>query len=500
MSKAWLRGGMVSLCLLFAGAVVAEPTEEVGVEALRAQAQAQGAVRVIVRLREGHVPEAWLGAAQGAEQRQRIGRAQALVLERLGRSPALDERRFQTLPYLALAASPEELDALAASDLVAEVLPDRVVRRALADSVPHVGAPTAWNLGYAGAGQVIAILDDGVAKDHPFLAGKVVEEACYLMPLAGRDAARDACPDGDSTVGPGAAVPPEACADGCAHGTHVAGIAAGRGAEDEPSGVARDADLIAVRVLDSAGRGLESDLLMGLEFIYDLRETHPVAAINMSLSGDVYTGACDHRGGPVRAMFEQLRAAGIAPVVATGNNAAFGAIGFPSCLSSAIAVGAIARADDIVPIYSNNATMVDLLAPGGTEQAPIVSSLPGGGFGGFYGTSMAAPHVAGAFAIMRSRYPEADLETLLLWLKLTGRPVEELLSGSSIVNPRIGMATAIEADSVAPDAPTYDRLMGTTETHTERSGSGCTLRGGRPDPLLPLLLLMAAVWLVRRRA
>jgi subtilisin family serine protease len=90
--------------------------------------------------------------------------------------------------------------------------------------------------GASGTGQTVAILDSGVDKNHPFLAGKIISEACYSTTSS---SSTSVCPGGVGTsTAPGSGVP--CLLDGCEHGTHVAGIAAGKGTSF--SGVARDAD------------------------------------------------------------------------------------------------------------------------------------------------------------------------------------------------------------------------------------------------------------------
>src|SRR6185312_8558092 len=106
-----------------------------------------------------------------------------------------------------------------------------------------VGAPTAWGLGASGLGWSIAVLDTGVDKTHPFLAGKVVSEACYGTNMAG---VASTCPGSVDTTAVGSGVPCPAGVHGCEHGTHLAGIAAGHRAS--LSGVARDASIIAIKV------------------------------------------------------------------------------------------------------------------------------------------------------------------------------------------------------------------------------------------------------------
>ena len=119
---------------------------------------------------------------------------------------------------------------------------DPIVRPTLETSVPLIQGDQVWEQGVDGSGTMIAVLDTGVDSAHPFLAGKVVEEACYSTSQPGLS--QSLCPSGaNEQIGAGAATP--CTLTGCEHGTHVAGIAAG--GSSDPShpfpGVAKGAEL-----------------------------------------------------------------------------------------------------------------------------------------------------------------------------------------------------------------------------------------------------------------
>lgn len=212
-----------------------------------AQARTRGSARVIIRLDLPTLPEALLGAAQTAAQRASIARTQAGVLARLGGAHSSTSRRFSSVPYLALQVDESDVHALAAFPEVTEIHIDALAAPSLAQSTAIVGAINAWSAGYTGAGYTIAILDSGVDKTDPFLAGKVVSEACFSNTDASFPSA-SVCPGGvSSTIAAGSGEP---CPfSGCEHGTHVAGIAAGAGSFF--SGVARDAAIISIQVFSS---------------------------------------------------------------------------------------------------------------------------------------------------------------------------------------------------------------------------------------------------------
>jgi subtilisin family serine protease len=108
---------------------------------------------------------------------------------------------------------------------------------------------------------------------------------------------------------------------------------------------------------------------------------------------------------------------GIATTVAAGNNGATNALSSPACISSAVSVGATTKSD-VVAAYSNAASFLSLFAPGDS----ITSSSVGGGYTVASGTSMAAPHVAATWAVLRQAAPTATVSQVLSTLQSTGLP------------------------------------------------------------------------------
>src|SRR5262245_58264706 len=423
-------------------------------QAIRDRVLREGSVRVIVQLRlpsGPHVPEGRLPSqAAVLAQRVEIGATQASLIARLAGSRHRVLHQYRTVPFVALEVDRGAVAILDASGAeVRRVVEDRLVAPVLAQSVPLVQGDIAWDFGYDGSGQVIAILDSGVDKTHPFLAGKVVSEACY--------ASSGDCPNGTSNqIGDGAAVPCPFDPYACVHGTHVAGIAAGAGSTF--SGVAKGAHLIAIQVFHSSttdcipffenvpcARAYSSDIGAGLERVYDLRSQYAIAAANLSLGGGAFTSTCDDEEPQITAQINNLRSVGISTVVASGNEGNTDALAFPACVSSAVSVGSTTKSDAISS-FSNVASFLSLLAPGSS----INSSVPGGGFEVLDGTSMAAPHVAGAWAILQHATPGATVSQVLTTLQQTGLPITDFRDPSLIAKPRIQIAAALGIQLPAP--------------------------------------------------
>lgn len=433
----------VTAAVLPFGGVAQDVTPVAGAQTVREKASRVGVIRVIARLSQRAVPEgvALAGAALEAAQRDLGNR----MIQRGANyaAPVAD------LPLIVFEMRREQVEALLASGKLAAIQEDVIDRAFLAQSVPLVSAPQAWNNGARGAGQAIAILDTGVDRTHPFFGGRVVSEVCFSSNSASQGATT-VCPNGQTTqVGAGAAAP---CAvAGCDHGTHVAGIAAGNGSG--LSGVAPDAQLIAVQVFsrftdqvggpqNCANSGLASpcvltflsDQIRGLRRVQALAGTFNIAAANMSLGGGSFAAACD--GDLRKGVIDQLRSLGIATVIASGNAGLTNGVGAPGCISTAVTVGSTTKAD-VVSGFSNSAALIDLLAPGSNINA----SVTGGGFGFKSGTSMATPHVAGAFAAIASGAPGATVGAIENALAATGQPITD--GRNNLTRPRIDVADAL---------------------------------------------------------
>lgn len=231
----------------------------------------------------------------------------------------------------------------------------------------------------------VAVIDTGIDLDHP-----------ELNVVGGTD-----CSGG----GPFNASCSEGGDDDNDHGTHVAGTIAAIDDGDGVVGVAPGARLYAVKVLKSNGSGWVSGIVAGIDWVAERADIIEVA--NMSLGGAGFSQAED----------DAIQGAvnkGVAFAVAAGNSDDDAGNYSPAQFDNVLTVSALADSDgavggvwqatcrddqeDTLADFSNWGSAVQIAAPG----VCILSTLPGGGYGTFSGTSMASPHAAGALALLAS--------------------------------------------------------------------------------------------------
>ncbi|MDO8281669.1 MAG: S8 family serine peptidase [Thermodesulfovibrionia bacterium] len=374
---------------------------------------------------------------------------------------------YSTLPLLAMSVTLDSLIALEADPNVTRISEDRIVKTTLNNTVNIIGADAAWAAGYTGEGWYVAILDTGIRKSHQMFTGKNIVEACFANGQELSDT-RGHCPNGlNEMIASGAAAHHPSNFEGYDHGTHVAGIATG----NAPilKGVAKDSDIIDVQVFSRfSGQGVnecngvdycviafDSDVIKGLDYVYSIRGSYSIAAVNMSLSGESFSDqtSCDTTYAEYKLAIDNLRSADIATIVSSGNDGFCDGISAPACVSSAIAVGAVAD-NNAEAWFSNwHPELLDLWAPG----VDIYSSTGAAdnSYASWSGTSMAAPHAAGTWAILKDENPAATVDAVLNTLSSTGAFVTAsdkipVCSGPMTEERRIQLGDALGVDPLAP--------------------------------------------------
>jgi serine protease len=234
-----------------------------------------------------------------------------------------------------------------------------------------MGAPRGWASTPRGAGVVVAVIDTGVAVVEDLDAARILDGASFV---------------------PGVT----SWADDNGHGTHVAGtIAQATNNGVGVAGVAPEAQILPVKVLSADGVGSSAQIAAGIDWAVD----QGADVINLSLGGS-YSAA-------IHVAVKKARDRGVLVVAAAGNTGREG-VSWPGALSEAIGVSAVGPDGTLAP-YSSWGQGVDLAAPGGDKTRPGGGVLQdtivrGGGhaYTELQGTSMAAPHVAGAAAVLLS--------------------------------------------------------------------------------------------------
>ena len=424
---------------------------------LSAIARNEGTVRVILQVSVPNIralTQAAVGAKTAAVAAQTdvqlagaIDQAVRLELAPLAGMQHTVHRVYQSIPFMALETSEQALTALERSLGIIGIEEDRLFRPFLNKSTKQIGADKAWDLGFEGDGFYVAILDTGLLASHEAFSGKDIVQACFATSVSGTGGD---CPNGQATdtTSPDAARPYPSNFAAFEHGTHVTGIACGSSPDPGVNltgdlwrfqglfGVAREADIIAIQVfhkvldcnnLDSELRRPSDclitssfDVLGGLLHVFSLRTTYNIAAVNMSLGGGKFDNqsTCDSDSPSVKAAIDNLRGAGIATVIASGNDGFCDGIATPGCISSAIAVGAVNGSDSEAGFSNHLDSLLDLYAPGSDIRSAVASG--DANYRKNSGTSMAAPHVAGAWAVLKQQSPGASVSAILQALQSTG--------------------------------------------------------------------------------
>lgn len=321
----------------------------------------------------------------------------------------------------------------------------------LTSSVPFVAGNIPFDSGYKGQNSYIVIIDTGVQKDHPFLQNRVALEACFSAK----------CPNNQtSMIGPGAATPVHW------HGTHVAGIAAGQ--SSSMRGIAPEANIIAVNVFDATGSAYDEHIINALNWVNTISSQYNIASVNMSLgSSSVFSGTCDSYIPELTTAIKNLKDKNIATVVSSGNSYANG-MSSPACISHSVSVAAMYTNSTSITSFSNINKNTTIAAPGYN----INSSTTGSSYRLASGTSMAAPFIAGAFAVYRSKFGIQSVDKVVSDFKLTTRTAADSYTGIKI--PYLHFAHLFDSTIPIPITTTTTSTTTTSTTTTLPSPSTTT--------------------------
>lgn len=359
-----------------------------------------------------------------------------------------------------------QLEPLANDSEVVYISPDRKVKGMLDLTAAAVNAPTAWNsYGLTGTGIGIAIIDSGVTLTNDLKKlGAGSSRIVYSQDFTGLGVTTDSY----------------------GHGTHVAGIAAGDGKASSYAsdfrtfrGMAPNAQIINLRVLDQNGEGTDSAVIAALQQAVALQSQYNIEVINLSLGQPVYES---YTQDPLCQAVEAAWEAGIVVVVAAGNDGrdysqgtnGYGTINSPGNDPYVITVGAMKtmgtpqRTDDLIASYSSKGpTMIDhfikpdIVAPGNLVNSDLAStsatlftqypstqllisyyatgytSAISPNYFTLNGTSMAAPVVSGAAALLIQQNPSITPDQVKARLMLTA--YKDFPVSSSVTDPTTGI-------------------------------------------------------------
>jgi serine protease AprX len=385
-------------------------------------------------------------------------------------------RQYRKLTFGSYKGVPAGILASLKSDsTVVHVSRDRKVKAASTSLNPAVldyhnetmGTANAWAQGLDGSRVGVAVIDSGVSAVDDLTASRIVYGQDFFSPGG----------DGSDQYG---------------HGTHVAGIIGGSGADSTGpnytytfKGVAPNANIISLRVLGPDGSGQDSDVIAAIDTAIQLKNTYNIRVINMSLGRGVFESYVDD---PLCQAVERAWNAGIFVVVSAGNegrnNAAgtngYGTITAPGNDPYVITVGAMNGlgtpdpTDDIPGSYSSKGPTLfdelvkpDIVAPGNqivslyTPKESLITEHPekvapdslyiangdNNGSASYYilsGTSMAAPMVSGAAALLLQQNPSLTPDQLKIRLMKTA--FKNLQPASSVTDPTTGQTFNMQAD------------------------------------------------------
>ena len=290
-----------------------------------------------------------------------------------------------------------------------------------------VKAPSAWANGYTGKGVVVAVVDSGVDRNHDDLKDNIWTNT---KEIPGNGIDDDGNGYVDDVNGWNFDGNNNNTLDVAGHGTHVSGTIAGEKNDFGVTGIAYDAKIMAVKVLDDSGRGSDDAIAQGIRYAAD----NGANVINLSLGGS-------YPNSGLESALKYASSKGAIVVMAAGNESGLQP-GYPADYAhkTGIAVGAVDKNNNLAS-FSNLAgfnPLTYVTAPG----VDVYSTLPGNKYASWSGTSMATPHVAGVVALMLSANPN-----------LTDAQVRQILADTSgnstqAANSNFSLSSTTQSDQL----------------------------------------------------
>ncbi len=400
-------------------------------------------------------------------------------------------RAYATLDMRAISIPASSLEALAIDDNVDWLsLDDEMSATSTAQLAMNVPTSASPNAGYSGSSVGIAVLDTGIAS-HGDLGSNIVQYS-FL---------NGAYPIPDIVNGEIVTLNDSVREDLFGHGTHVAGILTGSGASSNGAhdGVAKQAPILSLQVLDGTGSGSMSDVMAALDWLLVYGGYFDIRVVNLSLGKGISES---NTTDPLVIAVEKLWDAGIVVVVAAGNEGFSGSmtINSPANSRKVITVGSLTDSgsgtdytDDFVSSFSSTGPTVgdlvmkpDLVAPGNR----IVATIPDGSLLGSYlperlvgclqvlgvttctdayldmsGTSMATPMVAAAVALMLEKDATLTPATVKARLMRSARklPAAPIAIGAGLldVDAALSETGVVSGEALSP-LVSYDATLDAT--------------------------------------
>ncbi len=314
-----------------------------------------------------------------------------------------------------------------------------------------IHAPAAWDLETGSPDVVVAIIDTGTDITHPDLAANIWTNPNEI-PGNGID------DDGNGLVddvhGYDFVNSDPDPSDDSGHGTHVSGTVAAIGNNGiGVAGIAWHARILPLKFLDATGTGSTADAVECVEYAIQ----NGARILNMSWGGEEFSEA-------LQLAIEDANAAGIICVAAAGNDG-LSLDQFPHYPASftvpnMVAVAASTDQDELSGFSNFGRETVSIAAPGSN----IWSTFPGGTYASFNGTSMAAPHVSGALALLAARFPGMSIPTMKAVLSNSADAIPAL-AGLVSSGGRLNLVRMLAgADTIPPD-PILDLVVAATESN-----------------------------------